>query len=346
MKQDIKWNMTIEKLEINQLEYYNSKTCISRRIYGDPLEPIYLSNTDFNILSSLGVSQSLKKSSVRMLESSLSKSIEASFSVKNGSSPSFYLKVLNPKLLVSFPFIQRLQQSHGLFHMIRVIIDENLKKFSHSEVTIILKDFMLYIPANSKREEDSKKSIILKGNLEYTMNCDSSRVLSKEKREIYKEYKAKIEDFEILIASASNMMASSVKGIPLSARKVLPKLSFELLIEKVEALEIIDELHMMIKNHYKINLSNIDLSSKITLNDLFFLYETFSKEYKVYKKLEAQTSPLNSLLQSTLNASNAFKAPSVRYEVHHEYSFDLQKIKVNFVRVLFIILTYNTLSVY
>lgn len=339
MEQELKWGMLIEKLEINQLEYYNSKTCISRRIYGDPLEPIYLSNTDFNFLSSLGVSQSLKKSSARMLESSLSKAIEVSYTSKKGSNPSFFLKVLSPKLLISFPLIQRLQQSHGLFHMIRVMVDENLKKFSHSDMNIILKDFMFYFPTNSKREEDSKKSVVFKGNLEYTINCENSRVISKDRKERFKEYKAKIDGLEILIASVSNMMTSSLRGIPLSARKVLPKLNLEILIEKIEALEVLDELHMLIKNHYKLSLSNLDISSKITLNDLFYLYETFSKELKVYEELETQNSPLNSMLQSTMGVSNAFKGPSINYEVLNEYSADLQKIKINFVRFSF--LSYN-----
>jgi len=335
MEQELKVTLTIEQLEINLLEYYNSKTCISRRIYGDPLEPIYLSNTDFNTLSSLGVSQSLKKSSVRMLESSLSKAIEVTYSVKKNSSPTFYLKILNPKLLISFPLLQRLQQSHGLFHMLRVMVDENLKKFSHSEGNIILKDFMFYVPTNSKREEDSKKSVVFKGNLEYSINCENSRVISKEKKERYKEYKAKIEGLEVLIASVSNMMTSSLRGVPLNARKVLPKLSLELLIEKIEGLEVLGELHMVIKNHYKFSLSNVDISSKITLNDLFYLYETFSKEFKVYKELEAQTNPLNSMLQSTMGVSNAFKGPCVNYDVQNEYSADLQKIRVNFVRIFF-----------
>jgi len=314
-----KWQLTLDKLEISQIEYYNSKTCISRRIFGDFVEPIYLPNTDFSLLSSLGVSQSMTRSSKQMMESSKAcKAIEISFMTAGRGKSHYTVKLLNPKLLVSFPLIYRLQSSHNLFHVLKMLIGEHFKQFSASEIKISLKDFHLYIPSTIK--DESQKCVILKGDLEYSP-------FSEVRSPSYREYKAKFSNIELMISSMSDL----TKGIFSKARKILSGISVDLEIGKQQTLEEMDEYNTLIKNAYKLSLDKLDLSSKITLNDLLFLQQIFNKEMKTYEELNSHHNPLTQLLISTLNASTGLKDRHVVFHVENSFNLDLKNLQISLV---------------
>lgn len=335
-----KWTLTLDKLEINQVEYYNSKTCISRRIFGDFLEPIYLPNTDFTLLSTLGVSQSMTKSSAQMMQSSLSKAIEITFTsskTPKGPRSCYSIKLLNPKLLFSLPLVYRLQQSHNLFHVVKLLINEHFKEFSASEIKISLKDFHLYIPSTIKSDQDSQKCIILRGDLDYTPSPDPPRPLRGHSQTLYREYNAKFSNVELLIASIPDLMASSHRNLPLKARKILSNISLDLQIGKQQTHEVMDEYNTLIKNLYKLSLSSLNVSSKITLNDLLFLQQIFNKEYKTYQELNSHSNPLTALLLSTLNASTGLKDRAVAFHVENSLSLDFRNLQISLVSVSLIL---------
>jgi len=335
----------MEDLEIDSIEYYNSKTCVNKRIFGPPIEPLILPNTDFNQLGSLSVppEQPMENSKSLIFNHSTPKVIEINLQTDEKGIQCFMIQINEPKVLVAFSLLEKWQETHQLFNVIQCIGNEFSKLKTHWSEKIMVKDFILYMPANTKVADDVKKIIALSGitfinylfiyigNVEYTSDLKSYSRNIEGGFDYKREASYNVKSLEVFMTSYGEFKQFSIKKDKLSRRVIMTPLSFELAVSKNISMFKNEDLDRVIKEKEFYALKDLEIHLQVAMNDLGLLYETITQEFSHLSKLKADNSNLG---QSSLMKSNPYLMKSLLIHEEGDRIFELKTLNIHMVLII------------